>query len=699
MIREGVMISDRYEIMTRIGTGGMADVYKAIDRKLNRYVAMKVLKREFREDQTFVQKFQSEAQSVAGLLHQSIVNVYDVGEDRGLYYIVMELVDGITLKDYIQKKGHLKAKEVVNIAMQVCAGIEEAHSHDIVHRDIKPQNIMISKEGKVKVTDFGIAKATSSNTISTNAMGSVHYTSPEQARGGFSDVKSDIYSLGITMYEMVTGQLPFDGESTVSVALRHLQEEITPPSELVDDIPYSLERIILKCTQKSPDRRYTSVTQLAKDLKRSLTEPDGDFVVISPFVSAAETRMMSAEELDTIKSVVGNKSKKQSELEDEFEYDDNYDYDDDEDEYEERRARRRNSSKKQIDPNMAKIMRILTIVVTVIFIFILIFVSGKALGLFDGFGPGILQGEEEKTIPAVVGKTEKEAREMCEEVDVQLVIDRYETSTEYEEGIIMDQLTEAGTKVENKGMTLRVVISSGKTAGEVEVPTTKNMTFEQAKELLADAGFKKIEEIRRPHEDVSEGKVIGTEPEAGSKASPEQTIYVVVSTGREEVFVPRLKDKMKEEALKLLDERELQVEIEEVFDDAEAGKVIEQDIEPNEKVVKGTTIKIKVSKGKAKVMIPTDLVGKSSSSVIAALKNLDLKVVEKYEESTNYNNGFVIYVEGEGVEVEVGSSVIVVISTGPGPSAAPNPGPSTTPGSGTTPDSGVTTDPNAGITP
>ena len=307
-------------------------MYKAIDQKLNRYVAVKVLKREFREDASFVRKFQTESQSAAGLLHPNVVNVYDVGEDRGLYYIVMELVEGITLKEYIQKKGRLTTKEVISIAVQVCSAMEMAHSHNIVHRDIKPQNIMISKEGKVKVTDFGIAKATSSNTISTNVMGSVHYTSPEQARGGYSDAKSDIYSLGITMYEMITGELPFDGDSTVSIALKHLQEDITPPSELVPDIPYSLEQIILKCTQKSPDRRYTDITQLEKDLRRSLTDPDGDFVVIAPLMSADDTRTITAEELSRIQQAAAYE-------------DSDDDYDDDEDDgYEEKSARRQEAS-------------------------------------------------------------------------------------------------------------------------------------------------------------------------------------------------------------------------------------------------------------------------------------------------------------------------------------------------------------------
>ena len=245
MVKDGIFLGKRYEVLSKIGAGGMADVYKGKDQMLNRYVAIKVLKKEYKEDENFVRKFRSEAQAAAGLMHPNIVNVYDVGEDRGLYYMVMELVEGITLKEYIEKKGRLSHKEVISIAIQVCTGIGVAHAANIIHRDIKPQNIIISKDGKVKVTDFGIAKATTSNTVSSNAMGSVHYTSPEQARGGFSDQRSDIYSIGITLYEMVTGQVPFDGDSTVSVAIKHLQEEITPPSEIVPDIPYSLEQIIL----------------------------------------------------------------------------------------------------------------------------------------------------------------------------------------------------------------------------------------------------------------------------------------------------------------------------------------------------------------------------------------------------------------------------------------------------------------------
>ena len=238
MLKTGMIIAERYEIVGKIGTGGMADVYKAMDHKLNRFVAIKVLKSDYRSDETFIKKFLSEAQAAAGLMHPNVVNVYDVGQDRGLYYMVMELVEGITLKDYIEKKGKLSAKETISIAIQMVTGIQAAHNCHIIHRDIKPQNIIISKEGKVKVTDFGIARATTSTqTISTSVMGSVHYTSPEQARGGIVDEKSDLYSAGITMYEMITGHVPFDGDSTVTVALKHLQEEIKSPAEEVPDIP------------------------------------------------------------------------------------------------------------------------------------------------------------------------------------------------------------------------------------------------------------------------------------------------------------------------------------------------------------------------------------------------------------------------------------------------------------------------------
>ena len=304
MIKIGMMIGDRYEILEKIGTGGMSDVYKAKCHKLNRYVAIKVLKQEFSENANFVSKFRIEAQAAAGLMHPNIVNVYDVGEENGIYYIVMELVEGITLKKYIEKKARLSYKEAVSIAIQVSMGIEAAHNNHIIHRDIKPQNIIISKDGKVKVTDFGIAKAATSNTITSNVMGSVHYTSPEQARGGYSDEKSDIYSLGITMFEMLTGRVPFNGETTVAIAIKHIQEEMPSPKEFVPEIPSSVASIVLKCCQKSPDRRYQNMAELIADLKQSLINPEEDFVVNTDPDMEGGTRMISDEDMAQIKRKV-----------------------------------------------------------------------------------------------------------------------------------------------------------------------------------------------------------------------------------------------------------------------------------------------------------------------------------------------------------------------------------------------------------
>ena len=302
MIKLGMIIGDRYEVLEKIGTGGMSDVYKAKDHKLNRFVAVKILKQEFSENDNFVSKFRVEAQAAAGLMHPNIVNVYDVGDENGIYYIVMELVEGITLKKYIEKKSRLTVKEAVSIAIQVAMGLEAAHNNNIIHRDIKPQNIIISKEGKVKVTDFGIAKAATSNTITSNVMGSVHYTSPEQARGGYSDAKSDIYSLGITLYEMLTGRVPFNGDTTVAIAIKHIQEELQTPKVYNEDIPISVEKIVLKCCQKSPDRRYQSAGALITDLKRSLITPDEDFVDLVDPDEEGATRIASDDEQDEIKS-------------------------------------------------------------------------------------------------------------------------------------------------------------------------------------------------------------------------------------------------------------------------------------------------------------------------------------------------------------------------------------------------------------
>ena len=286
LLQKGTFLGGRYEILEHIGSGGMADVYKAKDLTLGRFVAIKVLKAEFSEDINFVTKFRSvEAQSTAGLTHPNIVNIYDAGNEEGVHYIVMELAEGMTLKRYIRRYGRLSARETVDFAIQIASGLQAAHEHHIIHRDIKPQNILVSDSGTIKVTDFGIARAaTGDDTISSSAMGSVRYLSPEQARGGYADERSDIYSLGITIYEMATGKVPFDGENTVAIALMHLRDEITPPRCYFPDIPASLEKIILKCTMKQPEQRYQSAAELILDLQKVFLSPDGSYVYVNPLV-------------------------------------------------------------------------------------------------------------------------------------------------------------------------------------------------------------------------------------------------------------------------------------------------------------------------------------------------------------------------------------------------------------------------------
>lgn len=302
LLQTGMLLAGRYEILQQIGSGGMAYVYRAIDYKLNRHVAIKVLKEEFCKDKSFVAKFRMEAQSAAGLSHANIVGVYDVGENGPIHYIVMELIEGITLKEYITRKRKLAIKESIGVAIQVAQGLEAAHSRHLVHRDIKPQNIIISRDGKIKVTDFGIARAITDETTNMyKAAGSVHYISPEQARGGYCDERSDIYSLGITMYEMVTGRVPFDGDTTVAVAIAHMNEAIIPPSQFEPSIPLALEQIIFKCVQKKPERRYSSCAELIVDLRQAIVTPQEGFVRFAPADDAADP-VMDEDEIERMRS-------------------------------------------------------------------------------------------------------------------------------------------------------------------------------------------------------------------------------------------------------------------------------------------------------------------------------------------------------------------------------------------------------------
>lgn len=669
MLKSGVYLGKRYEIIERIGSGGMADVYKGMDHKLNRYVAIKVLKSDYRTDGVFVSKFVSEARAAAGLMDPNVVNVYDVGQDRGLYFMVMELVEGITLKDYIEKKGRLSAKETISIAIQMAAGMEAAHSHHIIHRDIKPQNIIISKNGKVKVTDFGIARATTSaNTISSNVMGSVHYTSPEQARGGVTDAKSDIYSAGITMYEMVTGHVPFDGDSTVSIAIKQLQEEIVPPSEEVD-IPYSLEQIILKCTQKSPDRRYHNAQELMLDLKRSLVDPEGDFVRIDGMpMDTSATVMVTEDELARIKNSSYDDEYDDDYDDDEYDeydddgYDDEYEDDEYDDDYDDDGAQ-----DEDVNPRMAKVMKILMIVVAVIIAFIAIFLIGKAAGVFK-FGPGtaITDTKSEKVeVPNVVGMDEDEAIKALNKAGLGYKITARKESDKYEKGEVMQQSPVGGKKAK-KNSQIELVISSGKKAEEVSVPDVTGKSESDAQKILEDAGFV-VKSEATYSDDVDEGDVISTDPVAGTKLKEGDTVTMKVSMGAEKAEVPSLTGKSESEAQSLLAQAGLEVgNVTPKHSDSVAeGCIISQGIKAGKKVSKGTSVDYEVSQGpQIKLVTVPSLSGKTADEAEMALQNAGLSGAREFE-NNDVAVGYVFKQSASpGSQVEQGTTITYWISTG-----------------------------------
>ncbi len=687
MIKEGVYLGKRYEILGRIGSGGMADVYKGKDHKLNRFVAIKVLKSDYRSDEVFIKKFLSEAQAAAGLMHPNVVNVYDVGQDRGLYYMVMELVEGITLKDYIEKKGKISAKETVSISIQMVTGLQAAHNHHIIHRDIKPQNIIISKDGKVKVTDFGIARATTSTqTISTSVMGSVHYTSPEQARGGVVDEKSDIYSIGITMYEMVTGHVPFDGDSTVTVALKHLQEQIVSPSEEVPDIPYSLECIIMKCTQKNPQLRYHDCASLLTDLKRSLVDPDGDFVIAGAGVRGDTDRtvVMSTEEIEQVQ---------QGQYGDEDDYDgdddyDNgdYDHDDDDDDYDRRRPQdRRRRKKNNVNSDTKRIMKILMIVAGVVIALLVLFLVANAAGFFSS-GPGLTQEEEDTVeVPELRGRTEEEAKKILNDMELGIKVDpERQPSNQYEEGQIMAQDKEPGTEVD-KNTTITVTISSGEEAKTTTVPDVVNREESEAEQMIRDANLTVAHGEAQYDDNVAEGNVISSNPVAGTEIEEGQTVTIVVSLGQKPATVPDIRGMSAADAEAALSAEGLVGSASEDYSDTvEAGKVISQSVDPNSEVDKGTTVSYVVSLGpETKYVTVPGLGGYTEEQARQRLTNAGLNVgtVDTAYSST-VSKGYVIsQTASAGSSVEEGTSVGFTVSLGPEPqspgSGSEGPGDST----------------------
>ena len=599
MLELGTMLSGRYEVLKRVGSGGMADVYMAKDHKLNRNVAVKVLKSEYVEDEKFLKKFETEAQAVARLSHPNIVNIYDVGIEDGINYIVMELAEGITLKEYIRKKGYLSPKETVEISTQIASAISHAHKNHIIHRDIKPQNILVSDTGIIKVTDFGIAKATSSNTVTSTAtaMGSVHYISPEQAKGRFCDEKSDIYSLGITMYEMVTGHVPFDHENGVTIALMHLQNEITPPSQIRDGIPDSLEKIILKCTMKKPEERYQTADDLIADLRLVFEDTSGGYVGVVPAIDDSPTIMIDQNELTQRINTPKKDQKIQQEEPLKDEEQNAYLDEDDEEE-------------SGMNSKIEKLVIVLAAVVgAIILISIIVFVV-KSSGVFKSgksttttsIGTTAESNDTESkkyTVDNYIGMSLSAAREKIDGKFKIKVEEEY--SADYAKGLVIRQDPESDTELE-EGKTLTLVVSKGtRTEDKVSVPGVVGKRESSAKSELEAAGLK-VSVKTKYSTDVAKGKVISQSPGSGNQVTKNSTVVITVSQGEKPetmVRVPNLRYFTESKARSELKNSNLVLGsvLTEYSDSVEKGLVIRQTVSSGSKVKEGTAVGIYVSLG------------------------------------------------------------------------------------------------------
>ena len=665
MLNNGTFIANRYEIVGQVGTGGMSDVYKAKDHALGRYVAIKVLKSEFSEDTNFVSKFRTEAQSAAVLEHPNIVNIYDVGSENGIHYIVMEYVEGITLKTYIEKKGQLTYKEALSIAIQVGRGIQAAHAKNIVHRDIKPQNIIISTDGKVKVTDFGIARAVSENTIHSDVMGSVHYASPEQARNGYVSNRSDIYSLGIVMYEMVTGRVPFDGDSTVAVAIQHLQDEMDPPSKYAPNLPISLEKIIQKCTQKSPDRRYDSMESLLIDLRKALLNPNEDFVTLVPF-SQDKTRVLTDDEVNEIKKKTEavKQDEPEPEEDDMSEYDDDDDdmseYDEDDDDAEEGRF---------LNSKMEKIVGIMRIVVAIIIVIIVVYILGSFFDVFH-FGSKKNNSKNDTLVSEAVeesvvmidlkGKTLDEAKTELKKLGLNVTEAGTEISDSYEKGQIIDQDVAKGETVKT-GTTIKVTVSVGseeENAKDVDVPDVTGKTAEAAMATLEDKNLTVSREFEFSN-DVPSGQVIRQDPKAGKTVKEGTKVTIYVSQGTESIKVTDVRGKSEADAKAALSDFDVTTTTEH-SDTVAEGNVISQSISGGQYAEKGASITIVVSSGPEKVSYYVKSPVKAPTNVTVTSADISLYKAESSEliQSWSGITSFPYTVEAHGIDVPKGTIVI-----------------------------------------
>lgn len=569
------VLAGRYELFERIGEGGMSVVYKAKDKLLNRFVAIKILKPQFINDSKFIDSFRRESQAAASMSHPNIVNIYDVGREGNIHYIVMELIEGRTLSDYIKEQGPMSYPKVIALSKQIAAALAFAHKNHIIHRDVKPHNVMITPNGTAKITDFGIAKAVNAATIVDNTegiIGSVHYFSPEQARGGYVDEKSDIYSLGIVMYEMLTGRVPFDGDNPVNIALMHINGEMIPPSKLVPGVPPALEHIILKCTDKYPVNRYASAEELIEALNN--LEFVGSVVGDSVLMGGATGTMNGA------RNGRGPIA--------ETDYDDGEDREDDDDMH---GGKKDKKNKKPMDKKKKMIIIIASIV------------GALVLGLVIAFAAGAFGGEEIEA-PDFKNMTFEEAQDAAKTYDIRVKKGDEVVSEEVEKGKIVSQDPKAGTKIKT-GSTIKVNISKG--LGDGDVPDLEGKSQDELESYLEAAGFK-LGTVTTEASEKEAGTVLRQDPKAGSKAEKGSTINVVVSDGsKAKAVVPYLVGKSLEDAQAALLNAGLTIgSISYDYSSTYAeGEVMWQQYDANAQLDKGTAVKIRVSKGNKPADQPT----------------------------------------------------------------------------------------------
>ncbi len=569
------VLAGRYELFERIGEGGMSVVYKAKDKLLNRFVAIKILKPQFINDSKFIDSFRRESQAAASMSHPNIVNIYDVGREGNIHYIVMELIEGRTLSDYIKEQGPMSYPKVIALSKQIAAALAFAHKNHIIHRDVKPHNVMITPNGTAKITDFGIAKAVNAATIVDNTegiIGSVHYFSPEQARGGYVDEKSDIYSLGIVMYEMLTGRVPFDGDNPVNIALMHINGEMIPPSKLVPGVPPALEHIILKCTDKYPVNRYASAEELIEALNN--LEFVGSVVGDSVLMGGATGTMNGA------RNGRGPIA--------ETDYDDGEDREDDDDMH---GGKKDKKNKKPMDKKKKMIIIIASVV------------GALVLGLVIAFAAGAFGGEEIEA-PDFKNMTFEEAQDAAKTYDIKVKKGDEVVSEEVEKGKIVSQDPKAGTKIKT-GSTIKVNISKG--LGNGDVPDLEGKQQDELESYLEAAGFK-LGTVTTEASEKGAGTVLRQDPKAGSKAEKGSAINVVVSDGsKAKAVVPYLVGKSLEDAQAALLNAGLTIgSISYDYSSTYAeGEVMWQQYDANAQLDKGTAVKIRVSKGNKPAEQPT----------------------------------------------------------------------------------------------